>query len=514
MAGGKITRIVKGTNSIECEKWSVYTDNFYAYANNGSYFTADGGTNFGTPKDPPSPNKYFVKGWWTDKEDKPIKEAKILNVVRFHVQTQNIEKPEGKNITIALYEHDYSIPIPLTFGLANYSTDDHIRIMRGNNEITTMQLDKEGKNYIEINLSWGLNNLFNETVAGFNSEEGELELYFDCSYEDQKVKLPDSFGDYLKVKRSEQNLFIQPACPGYNFPEIRTYNGDIVIFKEDVIEVDENNQALDPVKEHLEDKRDEYLKEKIVKKFDKRRRVIAIEQLQKGKLVTNTGLIKFRKNIYTNKNITNLGEEVVIKRASNMGWRGDGKLVTTRGISQIDYFENIGLRNGAYKVAKELLNVFDFLDLIKFMSGNGKPDFLPTGFAPLDLIVQLILTPVLQQMKEMEEDIINDILEQSKDNGVAGMKSFVRMIASDYPGKEGIKKYHLLEINQTIYNKLMNGEIKKINEFDNLIEKETERAFNESIKTSFDIVILWKWQNDDSIQDDVAIIETIFFPTN
>ena len=61
MAGGKITRIIKGTNSIECEKWEVYTDNFSAYANKGSYFTADGGTNFGTPKDPPPPNKYFEK---------------------------------------------------------------------------------------------------------------------------------------------------------------------------------------------------------------------------------------------------------------------------------------------------------------------------------------------------------------------------------------------------------------------------------------------------------------------
>ncbi|MDM1063415.1 hypothetical protein HXZ62_12725 [Empedobacter falsenii] len=414
--------------------------------------------------------------------------------------------------------------IPLLGGkFLRFNTDDPIEIINGANKVTSLTLDKEGKNYIEINLSWGLNNLFNETVAGFNSEEGELELYFDCSYEDQKVKLPDSFGDYLKVKRSEQNLFIQPACPGYNFPEIRTYNGDIVIFKEDVIEVDENNQALDPVKEHLEDKRDEYLKEKIAKKFDKRRRVIAIEQLQKGKLVTNTGLIKFRKNIYTNKNITNLGEEIVIKRASNMGWRGDGKLVTTRGISQIDYFENIGLRNGAYKVAKELLNVFDFLDLIKFMSGNGKPDFLPTGFAPLDLIVQLILTPVLQQMKEMEEDIINDILEQSKDNGVAGIKNFIGTRANVtnynnlYTNEDDEKIYDLIEITQETYNKLMMGEFKtlrSLKDYDKQLEEENKKLFYQGkiqkLENNKNYTILYKWQDDKSINDQIIVIETIF----
>lgn len=53
MAGGKITRIVGGTNSIECETWTVYTNNFTAYAGKGSHFTADGGTTIGEPKNPP-----------------------------------------------------------------------------------------------------------------------------------------------------------------------------------------------------------------------------------------------------------------------------------------------------------------------------------------------------------------------------------------------------------------------------------------------------------------------------
>ena len=524
MAGGKITRIIKGTNSIECEKWEVYTDNFSAYANKGSYFTADGGTNFGTPKDPPPPNKYFEKGWWTDKEDKPIKEAKILNVVRFHVQTQNIEKPEGKNITIAFYEHDYGIPIPLTFGLSGYSTDDHIRIMRGNNEITTMQLDKEGKGYIEISLDWALNNLFNEETLGFNEEGGDLELYFKCGYDDQKnVHLPDSFGDYLKVKRSEQNLFIQSACPGYPFPEIRTYSGDIVLFNEAIIEVDENNEALDPVKDYLLDDLKGKTLEKLGNEFDNIRRVIAVRQLNKGKLVTNQGTIHFRKKLYLSSNLTNLGEEVKIMKASNMGWRKDGKLVTTRGISQIDHFENIGFANKMLKVSKSLLNVLDFVDLIKYMSGNGKPDYLPTSFPPLDLIVELIAPLVLEQFKEMENEMVDSLLEQAKDKGVAGIKNFIGIPANvtdynnPYKSDDDDKIYDFIEITQETYNKLMMGEFKTILDLqkseyneENIRNQKFHSGEIKILNNVKPFTILYKKEFDTSIKDDIILIETIF----
>ncbi|WP_326981330.1 hypothetical protein VUJ46_13805 [Chryseobacterium sp. MYb264] len=53
MARGKITRIVGGTNSIECESWTVYTDEFKAYAGEFSHFTADKGINIGDPEFPP-----------------------------------------------------------------------------------------------------------------------------------------------------------------------------------------------------------------------------------------------------------------------------------------------------------------------------------------------------------------------------------------------------------------------------------------------------------------------------
>lgn len=57
MAGGKITRIVGGINRIECDSWNVYTDEFNASSGGKSVFTADEGTYFGTPKEPPSAGK-------------------------------------------------------------------------------------------------------------------------------------------------------------------------------------------------------------------------------------------------------------------------------------------------------------------------------------------------------------------------------------------------------------------------------------------------------------------------
>ena len=158
-----------------------------------------------------------------------------------------------------------------------------------------------------------------------------------------------------------------------------------------------------------------------------------------------------------------------------------------------------------------------------FMYGDGKPDFLPTGFAPLDLIVQLILTPVLQQMKEMEEDIINDILEQSKDNGVVGIKNFIGTRANvtnynnPYTNEDDEKIYDLIEITQETYNKLMMGEFKtlrSLKDYDKQLEEENKKLFYQGkiqkLENNKNYTILYKWQDDKSINDQIIVIETIF----
>ncbi len=55
----------------------------------------------------------------------------------------------------------------------------------------------------------------------------------------------------------------------------------------------------------------------------------------------------------------------------------------------------------------------------------------------------------------------------------------------------------------------MNGEIKTLSDLKKLKDI---AEFDIDNKSKNDIIILWKWQEDESIRNQVAIIETIFFP--
>ena len=69
------------------------------------------------------------------------------------------------------------------------------------------------------------------------------------------------------------------------------------------------------------------------------------------------------------------------------------------------------------------------------------------------------------------------------------------------------KTYDIIDVNQNIYNKLMNGEIKTLKDLRSLVFKEQSQE-----NPKLDILILWKWQDDSSINNQIAVIETIFFP--
>lgn len=228
MAGGKITRIVGGTNSIECETWTVYTDKFSAYAGKGSHFTADGGTIIGEPKEAPA-GKYFKKGWWTDKDGKEITKAKIGDTVYFHVEMTkdfpetDLAPEKQKNINFKLYEFDgnyYKIkniyfsptfpPLPIPDIEKNQKKDKEQEI----HYVTWIDKDKDGvidddekdskKPYTQVEVKG------NNAVISFRLEEalskyyngiGELKLFMSVSYAtDTDVDLPEDEGTYLDVE--------------------------------------------------------------------------------------------------------------------------------------------------------------------------------------------------------------------------------------------------------------------------------------------------------------------------
>ena len=110
-----IIRNTEGINTTEIEgNWTVFTDEFEAYAGQFSHFTAKEGTYIGNPeKDEGKETKYFKKGiWYSDAEGKnAITKAAIGQVVYFHIETRNIPDMDAvtklpSKVGLHLYDED------------------------------------------------------------------------------------------------------------------------------------------------------------------------------------------------------------------------------------------------------------------------------------------------------------------------------------------------------------------------------------------------------------------------
>ena len=184
MAGGKITRISGGVNSLESDSWTVYTDEFNASSGGKSTFTADRGTNFGEPEALPPAGEYFVKGWWTDKNDQPIKEATIGDTIKFHIQTKGIE--DGKKVNFTVYDWDHPF------------SDDKLTIWGQNGKEITTIIVQDNKGFVEWTTGEGCLKLLEETFEG-----DEIELFVKCQYKDETINLPYMESDYLALYEKE-----------------------------------------------------------------------------------------------------------------------------------------------------------------------------------------------------------------------------------------------------------------------------------------------------------------------
>ncbi|MEC5395854.1 hypothetical protein [Bergeyella sp. RCAD1439] len=196
MAGGKITRIVGSVSSIECDSWNVYTDEFNASSGGKSVFTADGGTHFGTPKEPPSAGKYFVKGWWTDENDQPIKEAHIGDTIRFHIETKGID--DGEKVDFIVYDWDYFKPF----------NDKLLLFEKDTGAEKNKIIIKQNRGYIEWTTGEGSLRLIDEMFEG-----DEIELFVECSYREETISLPYMESDYLVLKEEEEIITVLIELP-------------------------------------------------------------------------------------------------------------------------------------------------------------------------------------------------------------------------------------------------------------------------------------------------------------
>lgn len=204
------------------------------------------------------------------------------------------------------------------------------------------------------------------------------------------------------------------------------------------------------------------------KGLEKLQKTISVHQLKKGKLGMNNGQVRSNRRLYTTTQFDNLGEEYTVTRASNFGYVSNGERVTSKGISQLDFFKETNVYSKVAKVGKNALDCLAFLDLAKYISGNGELPSIPSPVPGLDFVIDIMVTETKERMKEMWDEAVEAVLAKAKDLGVKGVNELKYTLA----GRD--KGYDTTEITQDILEKLLKGEIRTLAQLRKLKDKERE----------------------------------------
>ncbi len=537
------TRIVKGNiTKITGGNYKVYSKD--EIENIGSKVIQVGreeGVSYGSPeKRPVIEGNYIIYGEWLDKDGKPIDtskspHARIGEIVYFKVKTKDILV--NTPLSFELWESDgISIKTILGTLIDTRAFDDFIALEgkeTGSKSITA-NIDKDGFAVFSVDLTEYFEQYISDDSGSY------IELYFIARYLGYEVAyLPRNADKYLKVGYSDRTLYLQSAAENsqYGLPEFRTADGDILIFSGNVEKVTDSSfpqeeeekgfgdRVEEKVKEHIEEKIDEKKEETIKDLLEKSRNAIAVHQLKMKKLAFNDGVVRTRSRLYNTTSFDNAGEEYTVQRASNYGFRNraTGEVATSKGISQLDYFRETNIYSKAAKVGLDVLECLAFLDLAKFLSGNGEQGQLPGPIPALDFMIGLMLEDTKEQIKSMTDEAISTTLEMAKNLGIKGINEFIGLNANDMSFSTGnvkdskLKKYQIIETSQETLEKLLSGKIRKRDELENL-EKATQKqdgdvyrkAGNQPYRSSLKYSILLKSEYDEKISDYVFIVETIF----
>jgi hypothetical protein len=123
MAGGKITRITLGKSTTDVEgNFDGFYNRLSMTAGENNAFKAKV-TNHGEPKKEPKAGKYFVKSWWTNHKDEPIKRAIYGQKLHFHIGMDKAHAKSGDVVYFGLYDSDMH-----SFGNDVVKADDPNRI--------------------------------------------------------------------------------------------------------------------------------------------------------------------------------------------------------------------------------------------------------------------------------------------------------------------------------------------------------------------------------------------------
>jgi hypothetical protein len=469
--GGNATYIVRGTTKEFANEIEINSNGRIDYY--APEYT------YGEPEARPiseEPQKAF-SGWWSPdyegirnipEQDSNWPKAYLEETVYFQLNVSR-HIPVGTSITFQLWDKDNPFNDLTIFDDGKF---DGKRVFK-----TVMVREVNGQHRITIELylnpKWHID-IKKDERGSINSC---LEFYWTWKYHNTYWK---SNNNILDVYRSKTTLFIKPACEGYNFPEIRTADGDIVVFSKGIGLEHEPSEELKNQLGTIADKikGDLYgdVRETMMKYSDNMRHTIAVRQLKKGYLANNLGKIEFSRKIYTKPVYDNSGELYEITKAANFGYRKEGKLITTKGISQLDYFKEIGTLNTIAKASKELLGIFNFASNVISFAMDEKSATIPTGFAPLDFIVTLIMPNITKFILESWDSPVYELAEKAKNRGLRGIDEFLQSSG----GGEKRYVFDFTKINQQTLDKLLKGEYKTLTELreNNTISNSTSYYIN------------------------------------
>ena len=496
MAGGKIIRITGGKSTTECESWTVYCENFNISAGGTSTFTADGGTNFGEPEDPPSGKKYFEKGWWTDKDGKEIKEAKLGDKVQFHLKMRNVfplNSWENEKVQLQLREFDGSIPNILlylvTFGIADVKAHDKINLVVKNEDgkytpFTELQITPNMEMVIHLTLEEDafINLIKND--YDYEREEvidKDIELYFNFTYysarenETESADLPIMEWNYLVVKPPqvvEPIIFVE-ASDTHKLPAIYSAEDgspwyvnvmspeaykEIKGIKEQAEEVAEN---IEMIGNFFKENGGGTFEPEKMNDWTKRSYEIAIRKLNKGELIFTDGSkgVTNRFHRYRTADIDGRFSQEVMMGVNRGKFK---KGVTSKAINQLEAQANRGVAK-VFKTVGELNPLWDAIcDVADILVAAANGERPPLPFTP-PFVTDYIDRYFDEMYEDLRERWKNDLFK-SVIKGKVATKDFLN--ENPYKDTKSLPSlgFQLIELSEEGIRKILTKEVNCVND--------------------------------------------------
>jgi len=501
------TRRVGGNLIVNVKGTTRYFANEIIINSNGRIDYHAPNYTYGEPN--PRPVKEEVEiafsGCWTSdyegmrnlEQDATNPSSHLGETVYFQLKVCNTI-PVGTNITFQLWDKDYGGI--LKWFLSDDDTFDGKKVYR-NAVVREVHGEHRMTVKLFLNPKW-----YDALVADLGSfKNGCLDFYWTWEYNNKPWT---SNTNILNVYPSKTTLFIKSAYEGYGFPEIRSANGEIIVFSAGIVATEEPSKELEVVMDKIRDNiisnAKIELRDQMVKYSDKLSYSIAVKQLKKGHLVNNIGKLEYSRRIYTKPVFDNSGELYEITQAANFGYRKEGKVITTKGISQLDYFKQVGVRNAVLKNAEKLNFIINCIDTVKF-GMNGKMETLTTMFVPLDFLNAVVYPSISEPIERVWEVMVSTAVEEAKDNGLKGV---YELAEAKWFNEERYGSYRYINIDQEILEKLLQGKIKTLKELSYLVDdKNIKNNYDDSL---FIYTVLHYTKKQEETDKLITYIDSIF----